>query len=212
MPTIGKKPNDVRIEGVSGASTWKATLTGDNLTTIPELRPKIQVLRRGHLQRLIEAEPAKRYEALRRFIDVNNVERSENSLRDASSQAKADFDSAVKRRVDAESQLVKVWEAEGKPKSNSLEWAETVVSQEITKIEHEVQQLRSTYSIITKAETALSEWQQASMDVTQRQSEAQAIENEIALLPGVDAQQAMGLAGILKDVGQHLQVGDHPDE
>ena len=73
LPTIGKKPNDVRIEGVSGASTWKATLTGDNLTTIPELRPKIQVLRRGHLQRLIEAEPAKRYEALRRFIDVNNV-------------------------------------------------------------------------------------------------------------------------------------------
>ncbi|WP_292806470.1 AAA family ATPase [Methylotenera sp.] len=212
LPTIGKKPNDVRIEGVSGASTWKATLTGDNFTTIPELRPKIQVLRRSHLQRLIEAEPAKRYEALRRFIDVNNVERSENTLRDASSQAKADFDSAVKRRVDAESQLIKIWEAEGKPKSNSLEWAETVVSQDIAKIEQEVQQLRSTYSIISKAETALSEWRQASLDVIQRQSEAQAIEKEVAELPGVDAQQAMGLAGILKDVGQHLQAGDHPDE
>lgn len=212
LPTIGKKPVDVRIEGVSGAGSWKASLTGDNLTTIPELRPKIQVLRRSHLQRLIEAEPAKRYEALKHFIDVGNVERSENTLREAVASAKSDFQSAVKRRVDAESQLIKVWEAEGKPNASSLEWAKNVVSQDTVQLEHEVQQLRLTYSLISKAETALSEWQQANLVVTQKQSEALDIEKEIDKLPGLDAQQAIGLAGILKEVGEHLQVGIHPDE
>src|SRR5665647_394491 len=64
LPTIGKKPADIRIEVCSGTNIWNAILAGDNLTTNPQPRPKIRVLRRSHLQRLIEAPPAQRYEAL----------------------------------------------------------------------------------------------------------------------------------------------------
>ncbi len=212
LPTIGKKAADVKIQGTSGSNSWNATLSGDTLTTLPETRPKIRVLRRSHLQKLIEAQPAQRYESLRHFIDVNNVERSENTLKDAASAVKADFDSAVKRRVDAESQLESVWHAEGKPNSNALEWAKNVVSQDTTKLENDVQQLRATYSLINKAETALAEWQQADLDINQKKSDGEAIELEIAQLPGVDAQQAINLAGILRQVSQHLQHGDHSDE
>jgi len=212
LPTIGKKAADVKIQGTSGTNSWNATLSGDTLTTLPETRPKIRVLRRSHLQKLIEAQPAQRYESLRHFIDVNNVERSENTLKDAASAVKADFDSAVKRRVDAESQLESVWHAEGKPNSNALEWAKNIVSQDTTKLENDVQQLRATYSLINKAETALAEWQQADLDINQKKSDGEAIELEIAQLPGVDAQQAINLAGILRQVSQHLQHGDHSDE
>ncbi len=81
LPTIGKTPTDVRMELKLGGNTWATSLKGENLTTTPQPSPKVRVLRRKHLQNLIEAEPAKRYEALRRFIDVDKVERSENALR-----------------------------------------------------------------------------------------------------------------------------------
>jgi predicted ATPase len=81
LPTIGKMPADVNIRVTSGTATWVATLAGDTLTTNPPARPKIRILRRNRLQKLIEAQPAQRYESLRHFIDVDKVERSENTLR-----------------------------------------------------------------------------------------------------------------------------------
>lgn len=212
LPTIGKKPADVRIEVTSGASTWKASLSGNNLTTTPAMRPTIRVLRRSHLQRLIEAQPAQRYEALQHFIDVGNIERSENALKDAATSAKNDLDAAVKRRVDAEAQLQKVWEAEGKHGSNAIEWAKTVSGQDTAKLEQDVQSLRTIYSSIAKAETALAELQEAEAVAAQGDAEVQKVELEISKLPGIDAQNAISLAGVLQKVGQHLQAGTHPDE
>ncbi len=212
LPTIGKKPADVKIEVTSGASTWKASLTGNNLITTPEQRPKIHVLRRSHLQRLIEAQPAQRYEALRHFIDVDKVERSENALRDAATSAKNDLDAAVKRRVDVETQLQKIWEAEGKPGKEAVEWAKAVAAQDTAQLEHDVQQLRLMYSTVNRADVALTEFRDAQTVAVQRDAEAHQVELEVAKLAGVDAQQAISLAGVLKQVEQHLQVGVHPDE
>ncbi|MBZ0071947.1 MAG: AAA family ATPase [Gammaproteobacteria bacterium] len=212
LPTIGKKPADILITLISGANTWNATLAGDNLSTNPEPRPKIHVLRRSHLQKLIEAQPAQRYEALRHFIDVGKVERAENALRDAASGAKTEFNAAVKRRFDAETQLQTVWEAEGKPGTNALEWAKTIAEHDTVKLDQEIERLRLVQSTITRAETCLMEWQQARATADQRLAETKEIDEEVAKLPGVDAQQAISLAGVLRQVSQHLQLGTYPDE
>ena len=212
LPTIGKKPADIRIEVTSGASTWTASLAGNNLTTNPAPRPKIRVLRRSHLQRLIEAQPAQRYAELQHFIDVGKVESSENALKDAATGAKSDLDAAVKRRVEADAQLQKVWEAEGKPGSNAVDWAKAVAEQDTAKLEQDVQSLRLLYTTVTKADTALAELQEAQAVADQGNNEVQQVEQEIAKLPGIDAQNAISLAGILQKVGQHLQAGTHTDE
>jgi energy-coupling factor transporter ATP-binding protein EcfA2 len=212
LPTIGKKPTDVRIELTSGGNTWNTSLTGDSLSTNPSTRPKIRVMRRVHLQRLIEAPPAQRYEALRHFIDVDKVERSENALRDATSDVKSDLNAEVKRRTEAEAQLQKVWEAEGKPGNNSLAWAEEVSSQETAKLDEEAKRIRIAQQAIIKAESVLSEFQGSSAAALERDTEAQKVEQEITSLPGIETQQAMSLTGILKQVDQYLQVGTHPNE
>ena len=212
LPTIGKKPADILIMLTSGANTWSATLTGDNLSTNPEPRPKIHVLRRSHLQKLIEAQPAQRYEALRHFIDVGKVERAENALRDAVSGAKMEFNATVKRRVDAEAQLQTVWEAEEKPGMNALEWAKTIAEHDTAKLDQEIERLRLVQSTITPAETCLTEWQLARATADQRLTETKEIDEVVAKLPGIDAQQAISLAGVLRQVSQHLQLGTYPDE
>lgn len=212
LPTIGRTYADVRISVTAGSHTWNTTLAGDNLTTNPEPRPEIRVLRRSHLQRLIEAQPAQRYEALRHFIDVDKVERSENALRDAATRASAELDATISRRVDAEVQLNRVWEAEGRPGDEADEWANAVIEQDTTSLDHEVQRLRHAQIAITRAETAPDELRRARADAIQRESEAQAIEDEVVDLPGIDAQQVISLTGILKQVSQHLQIGVQPDE
>lgn len=212
LPTIGKRPADILITLTSGANIWNATLAGDNISTNPEPRPKIRVLRRSHLQKLIEAQPAQRYEALRHFIDVGKVERAENALRDAASGTKREFDTVVNRSVDAETQLQAVWEAEGKPGTDAIKWAQTVAAQDTAELDQEVERIRFVQSAITRAESSLTEWQQALAAVDQRAAEAKQIEEEVAQLPGVGAKQAISLVGILKQVGHHLQLGTHPDE
>ena len=212
LPTIGKKPADIRIQVTAGATNWATTLTGDNLSTNPPTRPKIRVLRRSRLQQLIEAQPAQRYEALRHFIDVDKVEKSENALRDSASAIRSEFDTAVGRRIDAETQLQKVWEAEGKPGTDALDWAKATAATDTKKLEDAVQCLRNVQMSLTKAEAALTDYKQACGTVVQRETDAQAVELEVNNLSGVDAQQAIRLVGILNQVDDHLKVGTHTDE
>ncbi|MDP2035139.1 MAG: AAA family ATPase [Polaromonas sp.] len=212
LPTIGKKPSDVRIEVCIAGKVWKTTLTNDTLSTVPQPNPKIRVLRRKHLQELIEAEPAKRYAALSHFIDVGKVEQSENALRDATSNVKVEFDSAVKRRTEAEAQLQSVWESEGKPSGDAMVWAKNVAAQDIAKLDEEARANQKTLEGIRSAESALINYKSALSSTTQIEGEVRAVETEVAALPGIDAQQAISLSGVLRQVSNHLQNGTHSDE
>lgn len=212
LPTIGKKAADVRITLKAGGSTWNTSLAGDNLTTHPAIAPKIRVLRRSHLQRLIEAAPAQRYEALKSFIDVDRVERAEKALQDAANSAKQDFDSAVTRRAAAEDQLDVVWRAEGSPGANAGSWAKSVSLQEAAALEDEAARLRAAQKAVTAAESAVTAYKATVSTVQQRESEAQEVEQEVAELPSLDVQQGMGLAGVLRQVQSHLKDGVHPNQ
>lgn len=212
LPTIGKTPTDVRMELKLGGNTWATSLKGENLTTTPQPSPKVRVLRRKHLQNLIEAEPAKRYEALRRFIDVDKVERSENALRDSANEVKAEFDAAVKLRVEADDQLQKVWLAEGKTGADALSWAKGVSVQNTLQLDKDASRLKEVQNIITTAEIVLAGYQLAINKSVDCGTEVQTIEKEVAQLPGVDAQQVISLADLLKQASDHLQIGTHSEE
>lgn len=212
LPTIGRKPPDVRIEVTAGATTWHASLAGDNLTTKPPACPKIRVLRRSQLQRLLQAQPAQRYEELRRFIDVDAVERSENALREAASAVNAGLTAASDKRLEAENQLQQAWAAEGKPDSDAIAWAKNAASQDAAKLNKEVQSLREAENALGRAEGALADLKQARTTAAQSDTEAKAVEQEVANVPGLDVQQAISLAGLLNDVAQHLEIGTHPDQ
>jgi len=166
LPTIGKKASDVCIEVCIAGKVWKTTLTNDTLSTVPQPNPKIRVLRRKHLQELIEAEPAKRYSALSHFIDVGKVEQSENALRDATSNVKVEFDSAVKRRTEAEAQLQSVWESEGMPNGDAMVWAKNVAAQDVTKLDEDARANQKALEVIRIAESALIGYKSALSNTT----------------------------------------------
>jgi DNA repair exonuclease SbcCD ATPase subunit len=212
LPTIGKKPDEIQISVISGESEWNTALMGSNFVTTPQGRPKIHVLRRSHLQRLIEAEPAKRYEALRHFIDVGKVEQSENALHETGINVKNELEATDSLRRESEDQLKAIWEAEGKPSTNFDDWAKMLADQDTNTLDNDAQKLRRIQTIINTAENALSAFKQTKVFANQKETELQSVNEEIKKLPGVNVQQTISLANLLQKVSEHLKSNLHTDE
>jgi energy-coupling factor transporter ATP-binding protein EcfA2 len=212
LPTIGKIPADVNIELKIEGSVWKATQAGDNLTTLPQPSPKIRVLRRKHLQDLVEAQPAKRYEVLSGFIDVAQVEKSESTLKDAHSTVKLEYDAAVARRADIQDQLDSVWAAEGSLNGDAVTWAGSIAAQDVANLEQESKQYKEASDAIMLAETALEGYLSAVNIVAERQVEVEAVEQEVSAMSGVPANQAINLSSILYQVAAYLEGNQLPEE
>ncbi len=64
LPTIGKKSRDIYIELKAGGKSWTAIIDRNGIPSAPDPRPKIRVLRRAPLLKMVNAPPANRYEEL----------------------------------------------------------------------------------------------------------------------------------------------------
>jgi hypothetical protein len=78
-------------------------------------RPLIELLRRRQITDLVETQPAERYKALKRFIDVEGVESSEDALRSQSKQVEEDRASAEQQETSGYVSLQDLFESAGKP-------------------------------------------------------------------------------------------------
>lgn len=153
-PAIGKKAGDVKVTLSRDQDTWKGTLKGTKpqVSSVSKL-PAIDILRRSQLLRLVEAQPGKRYEALQHFIDVAGIESSENELDRAAKSANLEIDSANTRRLNAEEQLSKLWETNGKPGKSWQEWAKSKAGLSTGDLESEI---ASSISLIKACDSFIS--------------------------------------------------------
>jgi len=124
LPALGSKSSELQVELKWSSSTFKATLLGAKAKVVgPASRPNAKILRRAQILEIVDAQPAKRYEAFSRFVAVPNVERSESSLRDADRTAKSDFDIAAQNVNNAREELARLYKEAGSPKPDLKTWA-----------------------------------------------------------------------------------------
>lgn len=122
--TLGHKRDDMVVRLTTTDGTCVATVTRSTVTVDkPELRPTIAILRRASMLKLLEADPAKRYEAIKDFIDVDPVQRAEDALRKALRDVEAESNLAVSKVQGNLDILTGFWETAGKPGGSALEWA-----------------------------------------------------------------------------------------
>lgn len=89
LPTIGCSEKDISVSVHSNGKSWSAKLSGSTITTTPaDGVPSITVLRRGKILALIEATPSERFNQLKSFIDVEQVQKSEEELGKAIADSK----------------------------------------------------------------------------------------------------------------------------
>lgn len=122
--TVGKPAQDFAVELATSDGACSGKLAGNMATVLSGAAPRVELLRQRQILELIETQPAKRYEAIKRFIDIDAFERSEEALRQQGKTLAADLTSAQQAEGQSLEELQGSYEAAGSPAGlNAVEWA-----------------------------------------------------------------------------------------
>jgi len=112
--------------------------------------PVIELLRRRQITDLVETQPAERYKALKRFIDVEGIEKSEDALRGHLKQVEAERTSAAHEERSQYAFLHDLFESAGKPSgSTAIEWAEALIDEPQDNLAAELKAAGTLVAVIT---------------------------------------------------------------
>ena len=158
LPALGTRSIDVKvaIETQAGKS-WIGKLKGLK----PEIKENndlfsVGILRRDKILKLINAQPSKRYEALKNFIELPNIRSSESSLRDIIRHIEKDLSNNIKSKTDQEEILKEACEKEGKDKENFLEWAKEMSKQKDEELKEKISKYEKFIDLIKKS---IEDWE-----------------------------------------------------
>lgn len=142
--TVSKTTADVTVTLETVGVSCRATVVkGDVVVYPPEVRPQVEVLRRGQILALLEAQPADRYAAISRFIDVSGVEASEKALRNQIRDLNKSRDIAAARILENQEAIQQFWEAAGRPRASAMAWADAEAKRDPRATDPELVALRS---------------------------------------------------------------------
>ncbi len=157
VPSLGTSASAVNVTITSGESSWIATLGPDGPIVSPDSGyPDAQVLRRKSILKLIEAVPKTRFEELKGFIAVPNVEKAEASLREAVKLTKNEFDQCSQAFAQTKDSLENLWTAEGRPGADAISWAASEAKKDVSELKLIVQEIDKLEGTFVTTETALA--------------------------------------------------------
>ncbi|MEW6366143.1 MAG: AAA family ATPase [Acidobacteriota bacterium] len=206
LPALGRKANDISITLSSEDNSWTGVMGKDHPqysgTAIPP--PRARILRRSQILTLVNAQPKARYDALRGFIEVPAVEKSECALGEAVNEAKRDYDEAVRARAQAEEALHKYWSAEGSPPPGHIPWAEARAREDAGALQGSGQNATAILNLVAALDQASANLDRCASEyaATTRQLERAAAELKRAEDEG--SEQDRELLAVLKDARTYL--------
>ena len=209
-PSAGKAASDITVVlEVSGGTQWEARAHNNAVTlTPPAGAPPIEILRRGTILSLVTAPPAERYEAIKSFIDVSDVEASEASLRTLIRDLKGNREVAIARVVENEQAIQGFWETAGSSGSDSLTWAKKEAAREPDDHGSEVAALASLRDTYAKLMDCPQRWERTNAAVHTAQETAIAAESKVAESLQTVASDAKEIVAVLQAAKHYLM--EHP--
>ena len=135
---LGKSREDVSVELKTDNGTWTARLEGSTPIVTPESNsPSLRVLRRSNVLQLVEADAAERFKALKTFLSLSGIEKSEDYLRTERDKKKDDREAAIKSLSDATDSLEAYWKKENSPGDTALKWAKDETATDASELNDE---------------------------------------------------------------------------
>lgn len=210
-PFAGKSAADVTIRLETSSGPCEGRLNGRNaVVTPPDAAPRIAILRQRDITRLVEAKPAERYEAIRRFIDISEFEQSEKVLSDLVKSLNADEYSAKMAENQSLDSLHGFFEAAGKPADlNPVSWAKAKLAEASADKSAETAalgQLRAAHARLESLSEQVRDRQHAVEGIERERAGAVRAFEEAAALVSTEAQDILDIM----EVGNKY-VHDHPD-
>ncbi len=209
-PAIGSNAEDMSVCLESSTGSCTAQLANRNVSVdTSDQRPSVLVLRRPQILSLIEAKPAERYEAIRRFIDVSGVETSEKNLSSLIRTLNDERKLATERVSENQNTITDFSISEGAVAADPIDWARNAVQRDPPQLRAErlaIAKLRSAYERLVGFPDRLGTAQQGLADAQSAvQQQEAALE---AVLDQVEA-GAEDLSDLLHVAQRYLGV--HPD-
>jgi energy-coupling factor transporter ATP-binding protein EcfA2 len=137
--TVGKPATDCAVELKTGDGECTGKLAGNMATVLTGTAPRVELLRQRQILDLIETQPAKRYEAIKRFIDIDAFERSEEALRQQSKTLAGELTLAQQAEAQSLEELQGSYEAAGShPGLNPVEWAKQKLAEPATGLDADI--------------------------------------------------------------------------
>lgn len=214
LPTVGQMPETLSVILETEADKYIGKLSSKKAAISSQLkRPRIELLRRKKILELIEAQPAKRYEAIKRFIDISDFEKSENSLRELIKSLNTILASAFEIENSSLSTLHGYYVQEGSPPGlNPVSWAEQKLAQSGAQSEADIkaiEKLRKKFDLLVplpdKLTTCATRIEEANAALTIAQDSLEAA----ATTASADAS---GLLDILEAGEKYLHDHSTPSE
>jgi hypothetical protein len=139
-PTAGKMVGDLSVKLETSAGTCSGKVVGKDVNVTPTTsRPKIELLRRQQILDLIKAQPAERYEAIKRFIDIATFEASEEALRQQTRNLLKERTAAEQAEGQSLQELQDFYEAAGEPTGlNAVTWAKQKIAEPTTNLDGDI--------------------------------------------------------------------------
>lgn len=129
LSTLGTPSSPLRVELEAGGKYWTGSLERSQPRLDgPDTRPRVKILRRSRLAKIVAATPAERFDELDRFVNVEGVVASEAGLERAAKEAKQRLQDASREIADTELALQALWEESDRPAGNTVNWAKNIAT------------------------------------------------------------------------------------
>lgn len=127
--SLGKPHTDILVEMSIDNQTWQARSGTKSVSVTPAglMPPKIEVLRRSSILRLVQDAPREKYDALKPFIDISMVEQAEATLRRQHKDSGIVLNSIASRIAENRDTLSRLFKESGSGESSELVWAAKIV-------------------------------------------------------------------------------------
>lgn len=207
--TLGNPRTTLRAIIHSGQESWTGTMQGNLVSTIgPDVKPRVKILRRGKVLALVTAQPRDRYDALKHFIDIGVVEKSERALQQKLQDVDRGINDAIATKQRQVDQLENVWEAEQRPgpEKTAMEWAKDKVNTGITALNTQLEHLKQVVEAIEVVVTAKNDYGAKISTLADRQGELSEVNQQIQDTPSLTAATAIPLIESLSKAKEYIDV------
>ena len=139
-PSAGKTAADLLVALETNTGTCSGKIVDKKVVvTPPASRPRIELMRRQQIPRLIEAKAGERYDAIKRFIDIAAFEASEEALRKQAKDLAEERKAVEQAEGQSLQELQGFYEAAGEPAGlNAVTWAKQKLTEQAANLDGDI--------------------------------------------------------------------------
>lgn len=200
---------DAKITLTTDTGIYTANFNGSNFTKNPEQNPDLRYLRRSQIVKLVDAQPAKRYEELQDFIDVEPIVWSEDGLRSLVRSLGIELSAQTRTLGEATHTIESAWQIENSPLADWRTWAKAESEKDLATEQAQIRSIQNLSSAWSDLTSKIQNLEAQHSNLKQKQQALIDLEAELAQIALINDQMNQDLLRLLQHAQLHIGKEDN---